>query len=445
MATINVSGKAQLASALKSAKAGDVLSLAGGNYGSVSLSKGGITIKSASDGNQAVFSALKGKGVSNLTIDNVKFDGPGHSGTGLTLSNASNVKVLNSDFTDYRVGSFIYEVTGLTVSGNTFNRMYIDAMNFADINGGSISNNYYQESGSLPHYTHKDFIQFWTNAGYGQAASKNISITGNKFFSKDGDTHGIFINNEWHGQKYENITISNNYLKSSQTHGITVNYGNGVTIANNTVIKDGSGTPTINVTPDSTNVKILNNTAPAVADKGNSSWVVSGNKETIPNAWLWTGGLSGATVNNSGSAAGSSDVAAATSLTATKATVDSTAKVGLDLGNGVADEFRFKGAAVTGTKAATLSHVDFAEHDTLVLIGYDQGSFQDKAGGVDVLNSKDGTYVKIDSLTALKELADSSKAVDAKVSGDDLTLIIAQHGGTQKLVLDGLGHDYALL
>jgi hypothetical protein len=51
--------------------------------------------------------------------------------------------------------------------------------------------------------------------------------------------------------------------------------------------------------------------------------------------------------------------------------------------------------------------------------------------------------VKIDSLTALKELADSSKAVDAKVSGDDLTLIIASMG--PKLVLDGLGHDYALL
>lgn len=440
MATIKVSGASQFASALKSAKAGDVLSLAGGNYGSVTLNKGGITIQSASDGSQAVFSAMKGKGVSNLTINNVKFDGPGHSGTGLTLSNASNVKVLNSDFTDFRVGSFLYEITGLTMSGNSFNRMYIDAMNFADINGGSISNNFYQESGSQPNYTHKDFIQFWTNAGYNQAASKNVSITGNKFFSKDGDTHGIFINNEWHGQKYQNITIANNYLKSSQTHGITVNYGDGVTIANNTVIKDGAGTPTINVTPDSTNVKILNNTAPAVADKGNSSWTVSGNKETIPNAYLWTGGLSGATVNNTGSTSGDSSAAAAT-LTPTK----TAATTGLDLGNGVADEFRFKGSAVTGTKTDTLSHVDFAEHDTLVLIGYDKGSFQDKAGGTEILNSKDGSYVKIDSLAALKELADSSKAVDAKVSGDDLMLLIAQHGGTQKLVLDGLGHEFALL
>lgn len=438
MATIKVSGKSQLASAMKSAKAGDVLSLAGGNYGSVSLNKGGITIQSASDGSQAVFSAMKGKGVSNLTINNVKFDGTG-GGTGLTLSNASNVKVMNSDFTDYRVGSFIYEINGLTVSNNTFNRMYIDAMNFADINNGTISGNTYQESGSMKDYTHKDFIQFWTNKGYNQAASKNIKIVNNKFFSKDGDTHGIFINNEWHGQKYENIYIANNYLKSSQTHGITVSYANGLQVVNNTVIKDGSGTPTINVTPDSTNVKIIGNTAPAIADKGNSTWTISGNKETIPNAYVWTNGQSGKTVANTGGTAGSSTSAAVATDAAAVETKVSAPVSSLDLGNGHADEFRFQGSAVTGTKTATLSHVDFAEHDTLVLIGYDKGTFHDKSGGNQVWVNDTGTYVKIDSAADLKELVQNSKAINAKVSGDTLTLTIEQHGGTQKLVLDGLG------
>lgn len=444
MATIKVSGQSQFNSALKSARAGDTLSLAGGNYGNVTLSKGGVTIQSASDGSQAVFASMKGKGVSNLTINNVKFDGTG-GGTGLQISNASNVKVMNSDFTDYRVGSFIYEISGLTVSNNSFTRMYIDAMNFADINGGSISGNVYRESGSQPNYTHKDFIQFWTNAGYNQAASKNIKITGNQFYSKDGDTHGIFINNEWHGQKFQNIYIADNYLKSSQTHGITVNYADSVQIVNNTVIKDGPGIPTINVTPDSTNVKIIGNTAPNIADKGNSSWTVSNNKETIPNAWLWTGGLSGSKISNTGGTSGSSTSAAAatveTAAAVTAASTTTSSSAGLDLGNGHADEFRFQGSAVTGSKTP-VSHVNFAEHDTIVLLGYDQGTFQDHSGGNQVWNNDSGTYVKIDSVADLKELATYSKAIDASVSGDTLTLAIHQQGGTQTLVLDGLGHEY---
>ena len=444
MATIKVSGQAQLLSAFKSAKAGDVLSLAGGNYGSVTLASGksGVTIKSASDGNQAVFAKLSAQKVSNFTIDNVKFNGPGKSGTGLTIKESSNVKLLNSDFTNYKSGSFIYEIKGMTVSNNTFTKMFHDAMNFTDIVDGTISNNVYRESGSQPGYTHKDFIQFWTNKGYGQEASKNIKITGNQFYSKDGDTHGIFINNEWKGQKYQNIVIADNYIKSSHTHGITVAYGDKVEIRNNTLVKDGNGFPVINVTPDSTNVKLLNNTSPSIPDRGNSTWYLSGNKETGGTNWHWTDGMSGSPVKNVGSAGGANSGAASAVAPSGSASPPKAEAPDLNLGNGKADEFRFDAAKISGGATKTATGLDFSEGDKIVLVHYDKDTIKDVEGGNLVWNNPEGTYVKIDSLTDIQEIVAASPKIAAKVTGDDLTLSIAQNDGTHHIVLDGLGQQY---
>lgn len=446
MATIKVSGQAQLLSALKSAHAGDTLSLAGGNYGSINIPRasngGAVTITSASDSNQAVFQNIKGSKLSNFTIDNVKFDGPGGAGggVGLTISGSTNVKVINSDFTDYKIASFLYSIEGLTVSNNTFARMYHDAMDFTEITNGVISKNVYRESNSQPGYTHKDFIQFWTNAQFDQGASKNVKIVGNSFYSADKQTHGIFINNEVGTEKYQNIYIADNYLKSSHTHAITVDYANALEIRNNTIIKDGGSTPVINVTPDSTNVKIISNTVPSVPDQGNSSWTVQNNKETISNAYHWTDGKSGAPVKNV-VGSGSSASAPANDTTTTTSSNTTTSS---DLGNGHADEFRFDGAKLTGGATKTVSGIDFSEGDKIVLVNYDNGTIKDVEGGNLVWNNSAGTYVKIDSVADLHEIVNASSKISAKVSGDVLTLDVAQNDGVHHIVLNGLGHDYLL-
>lgn len=444
MATIKVSGQAQLLSALKSAHAGDTLSLAGGNYGSITLpsssNRGNVTITSASDSNPAIFQKIVAKKVTGLTLDDLKFVGKGNhigGGTGIEISNSTNVKVMDSDFTNYRAATFLYELKGMTVSGNTFTKLYQDAMDFADITDGVISKNVYRESGSQPGYIHKDFIQFWTNKQYDQGASKNITISNNSFYSQDNDTHGIFILNEADTDRYQNITITNNYIKSSHTHGITVDYANNVLISNNTVIKDGRGTPVINVAPDATNVQIINNTAPSVADRGNSSWSVSGNKETLPNAYQWTDGKSGMLIKNStGSGSNVAPTATATDTSPTTTTSD--------LGNGHADEFRFDGAKLTGGATKTVSGIDFSEGDTIALVNYDNGTIKDVEGGNLVWNNSAGTYVKIDSVADLHEIVNASSKISAKVSGDVLTLDVAQNDGVHHIVLNGLGHDYLL-
>jgi len=443
VATYSVSNASGLNSALGQAKGGDIIKLGGGNYGNVNLfgkSYGGnVTITSANDGNQAVFTKLKLKGTSNVTIDNVKFDGTGQ-GNGLEIAQGKNIKVVNSDFVDLRLGAYFSKITGLTVSNNTFTDMYHDAMNFAGITNGVISKNVYKEWGSQPNYTHKDFIQFWTNKGNGEGASKNIQITGNSFYSKDGDTHGIFLLNEGNMGMHQNITIAGNYIRASHTHGITLEDGNGVTIANNTLVKDGALSPLINVTPNSVNVKITNNTVGSVPDQGNSTWTVANNKEVGAAGVHWTGGLSGSPVSNNGSAGASAGIEAPEQTSPTVPAASA--------GDGDADQFRFNGSDLTASKSSTVNGLDFGDGDTLAFIWYDNGSFHDQSGGNLVHANAEGSYVKIDSVADIKELADYSGnkvTASANAETDVLTLTIDQGGATHQVAIAGLADAYLAL
>lgn len=447
MATYNVSNASGLTGALSKAKSGDVIKLGGGSYGTVNFSGknlGGVTITSASDSNQAVFTKVKFKGVSGVTIDNVKFDGPGNSGNGLEISNGSNIKVVNSDFTDLRLGAYFSKITGLTVSNNTFTKMYHDAMNFAGITNGVISKNTYRESGSHSGYTHKDFIQFWTNKTNGEAGSKNITITGNSFYSNDGDTHGILIMNEAKLSAHTNFTISNNYMRASHTHGITVQDGNDIDIVNNTLIRDGKLSPLINVTPKSVYVTITNNTVGSVPDQGNSTWVVANNKEVGTVGKHWTGGQSGSTVVNKGSAGATTSAVAEATETPTASTISSPSSDG----NGQADSIRFDGTKIANSTTSKVQYLDFDEGDTLVFISYDKDSFHDKPGGNVLHANTAGTYVKIDSVADIKELADFSGnkvTASANATTDVLTLKIDQGDHVHTVQLTGLADEYLAL
>jgi Ca2+-binding RTX toxin-like protein len=182
--------------------------------------------------------------------------------------------------------------------------MYIDAFRFAAVTNTVISGNTYQEKNSKPGLNHKDFIQFWTNAGNNEGPSKNVNITDNKFYADDGSTHGIFANSpDMTRGAFQDFYIANNYFRSSHTHGITVADALDLEIRNNTLIQDGKYPPLINVTPNSINVKIIGNTAPSVPDRGNGTWEVYGNKET-GRGTHWTGGMSGSPISNSGSTSG---------------------------------------------------------------------------------------------------------------------------------------------
>lgn len=102
MAVFNVADATQLASALLAAKAGDTISLAAGDYGTLALNgaltsqafakfDGPVTIKSADVDHPATFTSVNLSNVSNLAFEGVKFD--------LVTSSAGN-------FTPFKVDDF---------------------------------------------------------------------------------------------------------------------------------------------------------------------------------------------------------------------------------------------------------------------------------------------------------------------------------------------------
>ena len=224
MATYNASNASQLQTAIKSAKGGDTIRLAAGNYGKLDLTNkkfsGNVTITSASD-TKAKFTGITGTNVANLTLDKLNFEGGG-SGWGLRITKSSNMKVKNSTFSKFDNGLKFQASSNISVENNSFTKMFIDAMQFAGLTNAAIRNNKYTESGSKSGWTHKDFIQFFTNKSSGATASKNVEISGNQLYAKDGQTHGVLVLNEAKLGMHQNFVVKNNYFKMSNLHGISL-------------------------------------------------------------------------------------------------------------------------------------------------------------------------------------------------------------------------------
>jgi hypothetical protein len=288
---------------------------------------------------------------------------------------------------------------------------------------------------------HRDGIQFY-NQGR-TAPSSNITIKGNVIKTDDGQTHGIYFGNaDTKGSNlsefYKNITIEGNTLKTGQMLGIAIGGAQDVAIRNNVVVQTNEfhskktvNIPMIILDKDAKSVSLSGNTvlkAPAIGDDGNN-WKIVG---TLSNTGSKIVSL-GATVANAATVSTDDTTTSAAKI----ATLSTTS-----LGNGVADDFHFKGTDVSGSKTSAIS-AHFAEGDTITLGKYDAHTFEDVVGGNAVGNSADGTYVKIDSLTDLQELVASSKALSASVSGDDLRIDIDQASGVHHIELAGLGQDYA--
>lgn len=395
----------------------------------------GVTITSADKANKATFKTIWAYGTDNLTITDLNFDSTGGMGAGygVRVQDATNLKVMNSTFTDFKTGSYIFNSDNVVVSGNSFTRMYVDAMNFSGINNGKITNNVYTEAGSQAGNNHKDFIQFWALDTGASDASSNVTISGNKFYGSDPLTHGIWLGNELDTEAYQNVTISGNTISSISKLGIMVNNADNLKVSDNVLTPAGSGHPMIHVTPDSTRVTINGNTAASVPDQGNSTWAVYSNTETATYpVYHFLDGKTGSYVaNQSGGQAVSSGAG-----TGTPAPTNTTSTAASD-----GDTFYFSGARVAGT-TQTLKDLDFSAGDVISLGRFDKGTFLGDSGGNPLDANMSGIYVKIDSIVDLQELVHVSPDVTARVSGDDLVLGITQDKGTFQLRLDDLASAY---
>ncbi len=259
---VYVATSAELNTALSNANAGDTIILASGNYGSVTITadfSDTVTIQSADLGG-AVFESLKLTGATNVTIDGVHVDGVGDGGAGgsfvkisdgsqgITLTNmeingsvdgvytgaygvhvddSSDVTLNNNYIHDVKIGMLLNGSEDVSVVDNALDYLGNDGIKFAGIDGllleGNIEyGNVFPEAGD-----HVDFIQ-------GQGAdSTDIEIRNNILLAGNvNNIQGISL----FDVNYTNVLIEGNVIYSGQTRGITVEFGDNVTVINNTVL-----------------------------------------------------------------------------------------------------------------------------------------------------------------------------------------------------------------
>lgn len=330
--------------ALAAAEPGSELHLAEGDYGTLSLSedysKGGkaVTLRSQDPAHPARISrfVLKGaKGLvlsdivfdyrypkgadpnlewpfqilksTDITIRNSLFDGDlvkGGSaavdgfgvGVGLWVRGAKGIVLENNEVRRWQRGMVISESSTIVLRGNNIHALRSDGVDFAAVQHVQIEGNFFHDfTRSAKAGDHPDMVQFWTNGT--KTPTVGVRIRDNIFNSGAGLwTQSIFIRNEevdtgHRGREmyYRDLEISGNVIINAHLHGITVGETDGLSIHNNTLIrnmqaKDLTGknpelwTPMIRVKKVARNVSVQDNiVAKVVGFEKQSDWKVTGN------------------------------------------------------------------------------------------------------------------------------------------------------------------------
>lgn len=274
MTIFSINTSAQLASALASAKNGDVISVASGTYSNIRVMNlnmaGNVTIVSADTDKPAVFTDLFVKNSSGLTFRNLEFasDGkmygfqvvgssnivldklnvhgsldndPGNDGSPMMIRESKNVTVTNSEFQQAWHGLSILDNDGMTITGNSFHDIRTDGVRGGGVSNLVISNNYFTdfypkwaEEGATDG-DHPDAIQLWTS-GTTKSAT-NITITDNVVTRGKGDpVQGIFVRDQLDKYPFQNLTVTGNTVIGGIGNGIGIDGANNLNVANNNVI-----------------------------------------------------------------------------------------------------------------------------------------------------------------------------------------------------------------
>lgn len=314
--------------AMSEAKPGDTIQLAGGNYGDCFLKNvpgstttfaNGINIVSADIENPAIFTGLNVLGAQDLTFDGIVFDYLFASGDeswtspfgfydteGLTIRNcvfdgdlaqgvsaaedgfgfgigavirgSRDVVFNNNEMFNFWKGIKVLDSSEVVMSGNDIHSMRMDGINFSEVDGITIENNYIHDFNRTNlSWDHCDFIQSWT--ANSDRPSSDIVIRSNTLDIGDGDaTQSIFIGNTLVDQGkageemyFRNVKIEDNLIINGHTNGISLGASVGVVMRNNTVVhsdgRDPDGNdlaveiPRISVSPLSQNVVVTGNIA----------------------------------------------------------------------------------------------------------------------------------------------------------------------------------------
>lgn len=301
--TIFVNNSQELSAAMRSAKGGETIMLAGGTYDRLMVTNRSftseVTIKSAEADNPALFKGVALNRVQNLTFDGIEVTHATHQAgsvyaRAVIVHNSNNIDVVNSRIhgsvdgvmTNDGVGIGVLLSKNVTLSGNTFhdlhrgavlddvvnakvnhNYMYdirSDGLNFTEVKNVVVEANKFGQFKSAPTNAvdHPGIIQFWTNGA--QKASENIFIRDNVSFQSSFDGFpigGIFLRDERGDLPYRNVTIENNVIYTRDADSITLGHVIDGAVRNNTVLSvPGSEyAASINIWDRSTGIVVENN------------------------------------------------------------------------------------------------------------------------------------------------------------------------------------------
>ncbi|TMV82378.1 PKD domain-containing protein, partial [Thioclava sp. BHET1] len=294
-AEVLVSGPEALMQALSHAEGGEVIRLAPGAYGKITLGPAsafpvsfpapGIILRSADPAHPAVFGGLVLKAVDNLSFEDITFDyrfglgdlpftmpfnvtggdhiafrnsrflgdnahgiGSAENGfgyaTGLSLRNVDGAELDGNLFTTFRNGIQIQSSKNIVFQNNDVTDMRSDGLDLAGVAGVVIRGNHFHDFRGMPNWIdHRDMIQLWSTGM--SMPSQDITIAGNLFDIGQGSfTQTIFLRNELVDQKqagaemyYRNIRIVGNTIYNNHRHAITVGETNRLQIAHNSVLE----------------------------------------------------------------------------------------------------------------------------------------------------------------------------------------------------------------
>ena len=325
MTILNVTNSAQLSAALQKANGGDIINLAGGNYGDFTITSktftSGVTIASADSSAPATFSSLTINGSSNINFDGVHVDwspsvtamsfssavvidgstgigfidgvikgGPAISGVsadsvgtdasdnvigmptgrGMTIQNSSEITVTGSDISSFMRGIAIASSEKVTISDNEIHHLRKTAI----VGGGSdlvIEGNYLHSSQPWKIGTaggdHADFIALWTNPKQ-VGPTTNVTIKDNILDQGDGaGVLGMWLQGDAAG--FANVVIEGNAILGGDTQGIMMSNTVGGRVTDNVLVQTTAyaKAPGIILLEGAKNIVASGNLASAVADK----------------------------------------------------------------------------------------------------------------------------------------------------------------------------------
>lgn len=335
-----VSQTRDFAAALASVPDGGVLSLPGGDWGTLDIRKSGPSvIRSVDPSNPAVFSRMHIKEVEGLRVENISLkykwnredpiwrtpfevfqskdviltglriegdiaregsdaDRGFPWGDGLIIRWSRNVTVENTEIFKFYRGLRVAESDEIEIRQNNIHGLRMDGMTFSAVQDVRIIGNYIHDfDRSLNSGDHADMIQFWTDKT--TRPNTGIVIRDNVLNSGKGSyTQSIFMRNEEVDQKragremfYRDILIEGNVILNAHLHGISLGESEDVVIRSNTLVQNAQGAdgdpkqdvwlPRISVAKASQNVVIEGNIAARIPES-RPGWTVDNNLEVQP-------------------------------------------------------------------------------------------------------------------------------------------------------------------